>query len=199
MRRFVSKKLVAVAALLAASIGCTNDLAKEGAGDVFMRVVLIRIPQSSPSVVVIPSDVGTSTATFAEVIMAARSKNPSNNTVNYLRAVQLERYEVRYIRSDGRNVEGVDVPYHFSNGVTAVMDIGEPENNINFVIDIVRPGAKLEPPLLNLRNGGGSIVLNVTAEITFYGRILGSNDVVTAQGFVRVDFSNFSGGNQLPR
>jgi hypothetical protein len=199
MRRFVSKKLLAVAALLATGIGCTNDLAKEGAGDVFMRVVLIRIPDSQPSVVVIPSDVGTSSATFAEVVMAARSKNPANNTVNYIRAVQLERYEVRYVRSDGRNVEGVDVPYHFSNGVTAVMDIGEPENNINFVIDIVRPGAKLEPPLLNLRNGGGAIVLNMTAEITFYGRILGSNDVITAQGFVRIDFSNFSGGNQLPR
>ncbi len=199
MRRFVSKKLLAVTALLLAGMGCTNDLAKDGTGDVFMRVAVIQDPTTDISTLVLHSDVGTSTATLASVTLAARSKNPSNNTVNYIRAVQLERYEVRYVRTDGRNVEGVDVPYRFGNGLTAAIDIGEPENNVTFLIDVVRPGAKLEPPLLNLRNGGGSIVLNVNAEITFYGRVIGSNDVVSAKGTVRIDFSNFSGGNQLPR
>lgn len=197
MRRLMSSKLacVTIAAALAAAVGCTNDLAKEGTADVFMRVVAIVNPDDGAPVV--PSDVGQGTPTFASVTLAARSKNPTANETNYMRAVQIERFEVRYYRADGRNVQGVDVPYNFAGDIRMAMDIGDSDKNVTMLIEVVRPAAKLEPPLLNLRNGGSAVVLTIQAEITLYARTLASNDILKASGSVPVQF-RFNPTNQLP-
>lgn len=194
MRRLMTSKLacVTVAAALAL-VGCTNDLAKEGTADVFMRIVAI-VGTEGPVVV---SDVGQATPTLASVTLAARSKNPNSNDTNYMRAVQLERFEVRYYRADGRNVQGVDVPFAFAGDMRLAMDIGDSDKNITTLIEVVRPAAKLEPPLLNLRNGGAAVVLTIQAEITIYGRTLASNDILRASGSVPVEF-RFNPTNQLP-
>ena len=57
--------------------------------------------------------------------------------------ITLDRYHVRYIRSDGRNVEGVDVPYAFDNGITAT--VTTEDTTVGFMI--VRNQAKMEAPL----------------------------------------------------
>lgn len=197
MRRLMTRKLavVAVAGALAAA-GCSNDLAKEGTADVFMRIVAI-VDAVDGSVPYVVSNVGVASPTFANVIVAARSKNPANNSTIYTRAIQLERFEVRYYRSDGRNVEGVDVPFRFAGDLRTALDIGDSDKNLSVLIEVVRPAAKVEPPLLNLRNGGGAAVLTIQAEITLYGRTLASNDIVTASGSVPVEFQ-FTPTNQLP-
>lgn len=196
MRRLMTRKLAGAAVAVAlATAGCTNDLAKEGTADVFVRIVAIVDPGSGAQVVA--SDVGVASPTFASVIVAARSKNPSNNTTIYTRALQFERFEVRYYRSDGRNVEGVDVPYRFAGDMSSAIDIGDSDKNVTMLLEVVRPAAKIEPPLLNLRNGGGAAVLTIQAEITIYGRTLASNDIVKATGSVPVEFT-FTPTNQLP-
>ena len=52
-------------------------------------------------------------------------------TANY---ITLTQYHVRFIRSDGRNVQGVDVPYAFDGGMT--LTVGPSE-----VTGVVHPGA----------------------------------------------------------
>ena len=52
------------------------------------------------------------------VSLGNRSKNPTVTDVQVARGIFLERYTVRFFRSDGRNTQGVDVPYDISGPVT---------------------------------------------------------------------------------
>ena len=126
------------------------------------------------------------------VSLANRSKNPSVTDLQVARAIDLERYTVRYFRSDGRNTEGVDVPYQISGPVRNVVDIGQ---NLDVSIEVVRAQAKLEPPLTNLKGnvpnalGGGPLVLTIFAEVTIYGRQT-SGEAVRASGTLQIDFAD---------
>lgn len=98
--------------------------------------------------------------------------------------ITLNRYRVRYIRADGRNTPGVDVPYPFDGALTVTIGAGETEA----VFEIVRHVAKMEAPL-------GALALNATiitthAEVTFYGRDQTGREV-TAVGTLTVEFGNF--------
>jgi hypothetical protein len=118
-------------------------------------------------------------------------KNPGNVASplapSTLNEVTLNRYDVRYIRSDGRAVEGVDVPYGFSGGVTATINT---TNGGEAVFLLVRHSAKREPPLRNLIGGGGRQIMTMIAQVTFYGRDQAGNDV-SAVGNITVTFADF--------
>ncbi len=187
MRSRLVGGLVALTALAGAS--CTNDLAKDGTGDVFMRVTAIN--GGAPLSVDVQNLATATTAENVSVGLAARSKNPANNTTNYPRAILIERYEVRYYRSDGRNVEGVDVPVRVAGNISAAIDIGDSDKNITLSVEVVRLQAKFEPPLRNLVGGNAAIVLTIQAEITIYGRAIHSGDVVKAVGNLQLDFADF--------
>jgi hypothetical protein len=103
--------------------------------------------------------------------------------------VLVERYEVRYFRSDGLNEEGVDVPFRISGGLSVLVPAdGEAE----VAIVLVRHQAKFEPPLSNLRGAfGGENVLSTTAEITLHGRTT-AGQAVSTRGFVRINFADFA-------
>ena len=119
-------------------------------------------------------------------------KNPGNLTSplapSPLNEVTLTRYRVRYIRSDGRNREGIDVPYSFDGGITATVSI---QGGGEAVFLLVRHSAKDEPPLRNMANAGGLDLLTVIGEITFYGRDQAGNDV-TAVGNITISFADFA-------
>jgi hypothetical protein len=75
----------------------------------------------------------------------------------------VDRYRVVYVRADGRNTPGVDVPYPFDGAATfSVLDIG------SMTFTLVRVQAKLEPPLRQLRGAGGATAISVIAEVTLY-------------------------------
>lgn len=98
--------------------------------------------------------------------------------------ITLNRYRVRYIRSDGRNTPGVDVPYPFDGGLSVTIGAGE----VEAVFEIVRHAAKMESPL-------GALAVNPTiittlGEVTFYGRDQTGREV-TAVGTITVAFGNF--------
>ena len=99
--------------------------------------------------------------------------------------VQLTHYRVVYRRTDGRNVQGVDVPYAFDSGMTIlVAATGSSQNSF----DIVRVSAKLEAPLLALATNGQT--LDLIADVTFYGRDMHGNNVAVT-GSIGITFANF--------
>jgi hypothetical protein len=104
-----------------------------------------------------------------------------------LNDVTLTRYRVRYIRSDGRNTEGVDVPYSFDGGLTATIT----NTGGEAVFLLVRHTAKREPPLRNMWDGGGLRLVTASAEVTFYGHDQAGNEV-TAVGYITITFGDFA-------
>jgi hypothetical protein len=104
-----------------------------------------------------------------------------------LNAITLTRYRVEYIRSDGRNTQGVDVPYAFDGAMTLTVPAS---GTIIGIFDIVRHTAKSEAPLLALQNNGGAQMINTLARVTFYGRDQAGNDV-SVEGMISISFANF--------
>lgn len=125
----------------------------------------------------------------AQVIMRLSFNDPGTpanpSTPTSANWITVDRYHVDYIRADGRNTPGVDVPYGFDGGVTfSVLDIG------SATFTLVRGQAKLEPPLLALRGTGGAVVISTIAEITFYGHDQTGAEV-TALGRISVNFADW--------
>ena len=110
------------------------------------------------------------------------SGSPNQPTQN--QAITVDRYHVRFIRADGRNTPGVDVPYGFDGAFTATVSA---DTTVTF--ELVRHVAKAEAPLGALANNFTTI--STIAEITFYGRDLTGHEV-SAVGRLTVDFGNFA-------
>jgi hypothetical protein len=142
---------------------------------------------------VLDSDVSTNGTIFADIgnISLAlgmkdpgSTQNPSTPTsANY---ITVTRYHVKYIRSDGRNVQGVDVPYEFDAGSTVTV-VG---SGTEVTITLVRAQAKLEAPLKSLVGLGGQVAITTTAEITLYGKDQAGREV-SAKGTITVNFADF--------
>jgi hypothetical protein len=98
--------------------------------------------------------------------------------------ITVERYHVRFIRSDGRNTEGVDVPYAFDSTVTATVSA---DTTIAFTL--VRHQAKQEAPLSALAING--LVVSTIADVTFYGHDQ-TGRTVSVVGSIGVSFANFA-------
>jgi hypothetical protein len=103
-------------------------------------------------------------------------------------SILVERYVVSYIRSDGKTLEGVDVPYAFEGAMSALVEV-DAEQSVSFII--VRAIAKLEPPLVDLAQGRGEGQLNVTAKIDFYGKDTLGN-AVKATGYLSIFFADYA-------
>jgi hypothetical protein len=104
-----------------------------------------------------------------------------------LNEVTVTRYRVRYLRSDGRNTPGVDVPWGFDGGMTVTVPAnGDAEG----AFEVVRHSAKSEPPLRNLINSGQASFILTIAEVTFFGRDQAGNEVM-ATGMMTVNFGDW--------
>ena len=119
------------------------------------------------------------------VTLRAIMKNPllGPSAVN---AVTINRYRVTYRRSDGRNTPGVDVPYTFDSAVTFTVAAGERATQ---GFELVRHVAKLESPLMALRNN--PVIISTVADVSFFGRDQAGNDV-SVSGSFGVQFGNFA-------
>jgi hypothetical protein len=105
-----------------------------------------------------------------------------------LNAVTLTRYRVQYVRADGRNTQGVDVPYAFDGGITITVPAS---GTATATFDIVKHTAKIEAPLKALQAAGGAVMINTIAQVTFYGRDQAGNDV-TVSGNISISFGDFA-------
>lgn len=122
----------------------------------------------------------------AQVSLGLKDPGPAASPTTPTQAnwITLDRYHVRFVRSDGHNIEGVDVPYAFDGGVTATVS-----DSTSVVFQIVRHQAKLEAPLAALATNG--IIISTIAEITFYGHDQTGRQVATTSTF-SVNFGNFA-------
>jgi len=204
------KSLYVVVIGCLALAGCTPDFAKENNSGVLMRVAKITGDAASagPGEVLF-SDVSDGFNDDAIVTLQLFRKNPTVLPSTPLEDVLLDRYEVVYFRTDGRNTEGVDVPFRITGPLSGTLhapDTGV-ENEVQVVINAVRHQAKFEPPLSNLLGifvGGvptnptdplvfpGQGIITAVAEITIHGHTTNDKGGITATGRLQVTFADFA-------
>jgi len=117
--------------------------------------------------------------------------NPLTDTdVSYYNNVIVDQIDVEFRRTDGRNVEGVDVPYRFTQPMNWLVEVDEVAE-IPFIL--IRHVAKLEAPLLALREvPSQGIVLQLVAIVTIHGKDLGGHRVAPVSGYLSVWCANFA-------
>lgn len=128
------------------------------------------------------NDVGRATlrASLKDIGTTANPATPTSNN-----DVTIDRYHVDYVRADGRNTPGVDVPYPWDGAATGTIPAG---GTLQIGFELVRHTAKGEPPLVQLVTS--STVITTIAQVTFYGHDAVGN-AVSVTGNIQVDFGNF--------
>lgn len=149
--------------------------------DTFSNVVssdvLTMVSSGSAKVPSILEDPGK--ATFhLQMKDAAYTTSPSN-------AIAITRYRVTFVRADGRNTPGVDVPYGFDGAVSETISSS---GTVGFVL--VRASAKSEAPLVALVGNGGSQFISTIAQVTFYG-VDAAGNTVSVTGQMSVSFADW--------
>ena len=99
--------------------------------------------------------------------------------------ITVSRYHVRFIRADGRNAPGVEVPYAFDGAITVTVG-AEPAVA---TLVLVRSQAKQEAPLSALSVTGAPVISTI-AEITFYGKDQAGRTVAVV-GRIGVNFADW--------
>jgi hypothetical protein len=184
--------LACIAALAAAAAGC--GVAEQGRAPVVLRIDALDAQPGGASTYggYLHSDVMTNGTPFNDVGRVTLSlvlKDPGApgvaNTPSELNTITVTRYRVVYRRTDGRNTQGVDVPYAFDSGMTVSIPTG---SAVQQTFDLVRVSAKIEAPLAALTVNGQA--LDVIADVTFYGKDMHNNDI-RAIGSIGITFANF--------
>lgn len=114
-------------------------------------------------------------------------KDPLGAAPTDVNSITISQYHVEYIRSDGRNVQGVDVPFAFDGGVTVTVS-----GAASVPFTLVRVQAKQEAPLSALAFGGGANTITTIARVTFYGHDQNGREV-SVTGNIEVNFSDWAG------
>jgi len=185
---------------LAGSVSC-GDVVRQGKGPVLIVVDSVQAASGAA-----PGDMGgfllsdvqtlvdDSPVIFNDVAEATMHVIPKDvgNGQNSLaptpwNAVTINRYRITFIRADGRNTPGVDVPFPVDGAVTVTVTAAP--TTVPF--EIVRHQQKLDQPLRSLANFGGRLFISTIAEITFYGADQVGNEV-QAKATMNVSFSDYA-------
>jgi hypothetical protein len=111
---------------------------------------------------------------------------PNSPTVpTVVNAITVTRYHVRYTRSDGKNVQGVDVPFEFDAASTVTVGVA----GATLPITLVRANAKQVAPLAALV--GTANLITAQAEVTMFGADQAGNPV-QAVAFITIDFADWN-------
>ena len=192
-------KRVIVCALALASASC-GDLTRQGTASSYLIVSSLQAASGatpdefggtlgSDVITVTDKDTGQSTIFEDAGLVAFQlglkdpggANSPTDPSSNNF--ITVNRYRVRYVRADGRNTPGVDVPYGFDGAFTVTVGSGDASAGFT----LVRSQAKLEAPLLALRHN--LMVISVIAEVTFFGRDQTGRDV-QATANILINFAN---------
>ena len=106
---------LAVAVLAAALLTSCSDTVRSGQGSSYLVMTTLSGKDGVPVASDVISDKGTifsdtGTASFRLEMKDVLNQPSPNN------AITLTQFHVEYIRSDGHNVQGVDVPFSFTYG-----------------------------------------------------------------------------------
>jgi len=99
--------------------------------------------------------------------------------------ITLRGYRVTFTRADGRNTQGVDVPYAFDGALSATIT-----GTTSVALVLVRAQAKLEAPLRALAGAGGAVAIATFADVLFYGADQAGHDV-TVSARISVTFADW--------
>lgn len=123
-----------------------------------------------------------------QVEFALGMKDPGSSTLpttpTQANWITVDRYHVAYVRSDGHNTQGVDVPYAFDGAFTVTVS-----GPTSAGFTLVRNQAKQEAPLQTLTTNG--LLISTIAQVTFYGHDQTGREV-SATGQIGITFGNFS-------
>jgi len=126
----------------------------------------------------------------ASALLTARLIDPFAIIDTYYQSIIVDQVDIEYSRVDGRNQEGVDVPYRFSQKVNLTIPISEASSLLSFVL--VQHTAKLESPLVELVNLVQEKILKLEARITFHGHDVGGHRIEPVTGTISVWCANFA-------
>jgi len=108
---------------------------------------------------------------------------------SYYQDIIVDQVDIEYSRVDGKNQEGVDVPFRFSQKVALTIPI-DTDSELSFVL--VQHTAKLESPLVDLANYGQEKILKLEARVTFHGHDVGGHRIQPVTGTISVWCANFA-------
>jgi hypothetical protein len=180
-------------ALLAAIVLLTSTSCSEAvrAGDASSYLIITSLTGGPQNDSTVESDVvrddGSTVTDTGTAGFLLQMKDPAGLGPGPVNAITLTQYRVEYVRSDGRNVQGVDVPYAFTSGLTSTITSA---GGAGFTL--VRIQAKEEAPLRALRGGRGANAISVIARITFYGHDQTGREV-SVSGNLDVTFADWAG------
>lgn len=207
MRHFT--KLIVIAALAAGTASC-GDVARNGRSPVFLVIDSLGAVSggstSATATSFLTSDVqrlDTKPAPCSDTSPCATTYGDAGEAIFHIspkdigpagalteptsnNQVTLRRYRVTYRRADGRNTQGVDVPYAFDGAATVTVPA---TGTAKLGFELVRNAAKMEAPLVQLVNN--PTIITTIADVTFYGQDLVGNEI-QATGSIQVDFGNFA-------
>jgi hypothetical protein len=180
---------VALAALLA--LASCSDAIRTGQSPSYL--ILQNITGGPQNSGVVQSDVVSDTGSVLQdsglATIQAALKDPLGSAPSDVNSITITQYHVEYQRSDGHNVQGVDVPFAFDSGVTQTIAAGG-TGGVSFTL--VRIQAKLEAPLAALAGHRGQVVISTIAHVTFFGHDQNGRDV-SITGNIEVDFADWAG------
>jgi len=200
--------LLGAVATSAVVAGCGGEFVRDGKSPA--RLVIVALQGASGAQ---PSDIGTTTHSdvltlvttggvcttdnpcptiFSDVgqvemrVLLRDIGSPTSPTSpSALNAITISRYHVKYVRSDGRNTQGTDVPHEFDGAVTFTVPS---DGSATAGFTLVRSQAKREAPLAPLVNN--DTIITTIAYVTFYGMDQAGNEV-SVTGTIDVTFGNF--------
>lgn len=208
-----SLKILGIVGFAAAMTGCVPDWARENETGLIMEIAEITTlaggeggTESSSLLSDVAFDDGGVINDNAVVLVNIYRKNPTVESTSALEHVRLESYQVRYFRTDGHSVEGVDVPHRITGPLSSLRfhtPTATGEIEVEAPIVIVRHTAKLEPPLINIagarqalttrtRLHPGQAFITAVAEITVFARQVTTGEPLSATGTVQVTFADFA-------
>jgi hypothetical protein len=186
------KALVLIIAALA--MASCNASENESTSGTMLQIISLtgNDIDGKPGSTTVSSDVFTADGIFADNGVAAITALPLDPylkvTSQYM-DVMVDQIDVEFKRTDGRNVEGVDVPYRFTQPVSMLVTIGQ-EMEIPFVL--IRSVAKTEMPLLALREvPSREFELQLIAVVTIHGKDMGGHRVAPVTGYISVWCGNY--------
>jgi hypothetical protein len=182
-------RALALGAMLAAASGCAATGRPGQASSYLIVDSLLAAPGAKPGTFggALASDVlsnGGILEDLARVQFRLEMKDPTigPSPVNF---ITLRGYRVTFTRADGRNTQGVDVPFAF-DGALGTTVTGA--TTVNLVL--IRAQAKLEAPLRALAGAGGAVAIATFADVLFYGADQAGHDV-TVSARISVTFADW--------
>jgi hypothetical protein len=176
--------------------GCTPDFARENEANVVLVVTSVEATaggEGEGGAFLLSDVIDTKGGNFNDNVVISLRSVPKNQSPagglapSEFESVNIERYEISYRRSDGRNEPGLDVPYRITGNITQFIPAGG-EGEVAIIV--VRHSQTDEPPLLNIANGGGAEILTAFADIVLHGHTI-SGKGVTARATLQITFGNF--------